>query len=91
MKPDLIESGEQIVELLERMGFVVARVNGRHRIMRHADGRATTVPVHSGQPLAPETLNGISLDVGMTRHPAPSLVFTLGRFTTAIRRRLSRR
>lgn len=51
---------------LERAGFKVARVTGSHHIMRHADGRGTTVPVHPGRDVAKGTLRGILSDIGMT-------------------------
>jgi predicted RNA binding protein YcfA (HicA-like mRNA interferase family) len=38
-------SGMRVVRALERHGFKVARVSGSHHIMRHPDGRGTTVPV----------------------------------------------
>jgi predicted RNA binding protein YcfA (HicA-like mRNA interferase family) len=44
--------GERIVRALERAGFKVARVAGSHHIMRHPDGRGTTVPVHPGRDVA---------------------------------------
>ena len=58
--------GERIVRALERDGFKVARVRGSHHIMRHADGRGTTVPVHQGRDVAKGTLRGILADVGMS-------------------------
>jgi predicted RNA binding protein YcfA (HicA-like mRNA interferase family) len=58
--------GERIVRSLERAGFKVARVRGSHHIMRHPDGRGTTVPVHQGRDVAKGTLRGILSDVGMT-------------------------
>ena len=58
--------GERIVRALERAGFKVARVTGSHQIMRHPDGRGTTVPVHQGRDVAKGTLRGICSDVGMT-------------------------
>jgi predicted RNA binding protein YcfA (HicA-like mRNA interferase family) len=51
---------------LERQGFKVARVSGSHHIMRHPDGRGTTVPVHGTRDLAKGTLRGILNDVGLT-------------------------
>ena len=44
--------GERIVRALERAGFKVARVAGSRHIMRHPDGRGTTVPVHPGRDVA---------------------------------------
>jgi predicted RNA binding protein YcfA (HicA-like mRNA interferase family) len=58
--------GERIVRALERVGFKVARVTGSHHIMRHSDGRGTTVPVHQGRDVAIGTLRGILSDVGMS-------------------------
>jgi predicted RNA binding protein YcfA (HicA-like mRNA interferase family) len=58
--------GERVVRALEIAGFKVARVAGSHHIMRHPDGRGTTVPVHPGRDVAKGTLRGILSDVGMT-------------------------
>jgi len=58
--------GERIVRALERAGFKVARVTGSHHIMRHADGRGTTVPVHQGRDVAKGTIRGILSDIGMS-------------------------
>lgn len=58
--------GGQVVRALERAGFKVARVTGSHHVMRHADGRGTTVPVHPGRDVAKGTLRGILSDIGMT-------------------------
>ena len=58
-------SGMRVVRALERHGFKVARVSGSHHIMRHPDGRGTTVPVHH-RDLAKGTLRGILHDVGLT-------------------------
>ncbi len=55
-----------MVHALERQGFKVARVNGSHHIMRHPDGRGTTVPVQGTRDLAKGTLRGILNDVGLT-------------------------
>lgn len=59
-------SGPRIVKALARHGFVVARVRGSHHILRHPDGRGTTVPVHAGRDVARGTLRGILSDVGLT-------------------------
>ncbi len=58
--------GERIVRALERAGFKVARIRGSHHIMRHPDGRGTTVPVHQGRDVAKGTFRGILSDVGMS-------------------------
>lgn len=58
--------GAKLVSALERQGFKVARVKGSHHIMRHPDGRGTTVPVHKGRDVAKGTLRGILRDVDLT-------------------------
>ena len=59
MPPLPAVSGIRIVRALERQGFKVARVSGSHHIMRHPDGRGTTVPVHGNRDVAKGTLRGI--------------------------------
>ncbi|MBK9073625.1 MAG: type II toxin-antitoxin system HicA family toxin [Flavobacteriales bacterium] len=44
-------SGKDLLRLLQKMGFVVVRINGSHHRLRHADGRVTTVPVHGNADL----------------------------------------
>jgi predicted RNA binding protein YcfA (HicA-like mRNA interferase family) len=58
--------GERIVQALENAGFKLARVSGSHHIMRHPDGRGTTVPVHRGRDVAKGTLRGILSDIKVT-------------------------
>ena len=58
--------GERVVRALERAGFKVARISGSHHILRHPDGRGTTVPVHPGRDIAKGTLRGVLDDIGMT-------------------------
>ena len=45
---------------------MVARIAGSHHVMRHPDGRGTTVPVHSGRDVAKGTLRNILADTGLT-------------------------
>jgi predicted RNA binding protein YcfA (HicA-like mRNA interferase family) len=58
--------GAQVVKALEKTGFVVARINGSHHIMRHPDGRRTTVPVHQARDIRPGTLRAILRDIGLS-------------------------
>ena len=59
-------SGIRVVRALERHGFNVARVRGSHHILRHPDGRGTTVPVHGNRDGSEGHTSGILNDVGMT-------------------------
>ncbi|WP_239310919.1 MULTISPECIES: type II toxin-antitoxin system HicA family toxin [unclassified Frankia] len=58
--------GAQVVKALEKAGFAVARIHGSHHIMKHEDGRRTTVPVHGGRDIRPGTLRSILRDTGLT-------------------------
>ena len=58
--------GDRVVRALERAGFKLARVAGSHHVMRHPDGRGTTVPVHPGGDLAKGTLRNILADADLT-------------------------
>lgn len=57
--------GREVAAALRRAGFAVIRIKGSHHFMRHSDGRATVVPVHSGETLGPGLLNKILKDVEM--------------------------
>jgi predicted RNA binding protein YcfA (HicA-like mRNA interferase family) len=66
MPPVPAVRGERVVRALERTGFKVARVTGSHYVIRHPDGRGTTVPVHAARDVAKGTLRGILADTGIT-------------------------
>ncbi|MEK6529051.1 MAG: type II toxin-antitoxin system HicA family toxin [Nitrospirota bacterium] len=40
-------TGKEIIATLKKAGFVVERQKSSHVFMKHSDGRATVVPVHS--------------------------------------------
>jgi len=54
------------VRVLEAIGFQVVRTRGSHIFLRHADGRTTTVPVHSGETVGPGLLRSILRDVELS-------------------------
>ena len=56
----------EIVARLERLGFIEVRQRGSHKQFRHADGRATTVPVHAGRDISPILLRQICRDIGVS-------------------------
>ncbi|MHB8178052.1 MAG: type II toxin-antitoxin system HicA family toxin [Vulcanimicrobiaceae bacterium] len=51
---------------LKRAGFVVDRISGSHYIMRHADGRKSSIPVHAGKTLRRGLLASILKDVRLS-------------------------
>ena len=60
-------TGKEIVSLLKKAGFMVGRQRGSHVFLKHEDGRATVVPVHSGERIGPGLLSKILRDVEMTK------------------------
>ncbi len=64
-KPPILKPKE-VVAILEKLGFGEVRQRGSHRQYRHADGRGTTVPFHSGRDISPILLRQIAKDIGMT-------------------------
>jgi len=53
--------------LLKKVGFIVERQRGSHVFLKHDDGRATVVPIHSGETIGPGLLSKILRDVEMTK------------------------
>jgi predicted RNA binding protein YcfA (HicA-like mRNA interferase family) len=58
--------GKELIRALERAGFTINRIRGSHVFLKHPDGRATTVPIHSRETLGPGLLRAILRDVEMT-------------------------
>lgn len=56
----------EVAAVLERLRFVEVRQRGSHKQYRHADGRCTTVPFHSGRDISPILLRQIIKDIGLT-------------------------
>jgi predicted RNA binding protein YcfA (HicA-like mRNA interferase family) len=56
----------QLIRALERSGFGIERVRGSHVRLKHADGRVTSVPKHSGETLGPGLLRAILREIELT-------------------------
>ena len=59
-------TGQEVVIILRRHGFLPVRQSGSHVILRHADGRRTTLPVHAGRRLGRGLLRQIMRDTDLT-------------------------
>jgi predicted RNA binding protein YcfA (HicA-like mRNA interferase family) len=57
---------QEIIRILENLGFVEVRQKGSHKQFRHEDGRGTTVPFHKSRDISPRLLRQIASDVGLT-------------------------
>jgi len=60
-------TGKELISALKRLGFQEIRIRGSHHYMRHADGRATVVPVHAGDSIGPGLLSRILRDAEITK------------------------
>ena len=60
-------TGREVLATLRKAGFEVARIRGSHHFLRHADGRATVVPVHAGETIGPGLLVAILRDCEIDR------------------------
>lgn len=57
---------QEVVRILENLGFVEVRQKGSHKQFLHEDGRGTTVPFHKGRDISPRLLGQIANDINLT-------------------------
>ncbi len=57
---------EQLVKIVEKLGFVKIRQKGSHIVYRHPDGRWITIPMHKGRDISVGLLRKIIKDLGIT-------------------------
>jgi predicted RNA binding protein YcfA (HicA-like mRNA interferase family) len=67
-------TGKTIITALKRAGFIAERTRGSHVFLQHLDGRATVVPMHSGETIGPGLLSKILRDVEMTKDDLQKLL-----------------
>lgn len=60
-------TGNELIKVLEKVGFVVSRIRGSHHVLKHPEGKTTVVPVHSGEIIGPGLLRKIIRDCGLER------------------------
>jgi predicted RNA binding protein YcfA (HicA-like mRNA interferase family) len=59
-------TGEQVIDALTKIDFKVIRQKGSHVRMKHEDGRAITIPKHSGKIVGKGLLRKILRDAELT-------------------------
>ncbi|MCY3883623.1 MAG: type II toxin-antitoxin system HicA family toxin [Gammaproteobacteria bacterium] len=62
----LVLKPRELIAVPIALGFAKVRQSGSHKQFRHADGRATTVPVHRGRDVSPILLQCTARDIGPT-------------------------
>ena len=60
-------TGRAVIDVLKKKGFGVKRQKGSHVFLTHPDGRATVVPIHSGETIGPGLFAKILRDTELTR------------------------
>jgi predicted RNA binding protein YcfA (HicA-like mRNA interferase family) len=60
-------TGNELIAVLKKAGFVVERQRSSHVFLKHPDGRATVIPVHAGENIGPGLLARILRDTDTTR------------------------
>jgi predicted RNA binding protein YcfA (HicA-like mRNA interferase family) len=65
--PSQREPPAEVVRALGKAAFEVVRIKGSHHFLQHPDGRATVVPVHSGETIGPGLMSKILRDTELSR------------------------
>ena len=60
-------TGPDMARILARLGFAKVRQKGSHAYFLHPDGRATVVPMHSGEMIGRGLLRSILREIGVER------------------------
>ncbi len=59
-------TARQVIAVLEKAGFSLARQSGSHMIYKSAAGKRTTVPFHASKILHPKILKSILRDADLS-------------------------
>lgn len=59
-------TASQVIKVLERAGFSLARQSGSHMIFKNSTGLRATVPFHVGKILHPKVLKSIMHEADLT-------------------------
>lgn len=60
-------TAKEVVAVLEKLGFFLARQSGSHKIYKNTEGKRATVPFHSGKILHPKVLKNVMKDAGINK------------------------
>jgi predicted RNA binding protein YcfA (HicA-like mRNA interferase family) len=64
----------EIISVLEKAGFSLARQSGSHMIYKNAAGKRVTVPYHAAKILHPKLLKSIPRDAGLSPEKVAELL-----------------
>jgi len=67
-------TAKEIIAVLIRVGFVLSRQSGSHRIYKNKDGKRVTVPFHANKILHPKVLKSILRDADLNEEKLRKLL-----------------
>jgi len=67
-------TADEIIRVLEKVGFTLARQSGSHKIYKSSTGKRVTVPYHKGKVLHPKMLASILKDANLSREEFKNLL-----------------
>ncbi len=68
-------TANDLIKILEKIGFTMIRQKGSHIFLKNSDGRTTTVPNHPGEKVDRSLLNKIlKKDIGISREEFEKLL-----------------
>jgi predicted RNA binding protein YcfA (HicA-like mRNA interferase family) len=67
-------TAREIISVLEKCGFVLARQSGSHMIFKDAAGKRATVPYHASKILHPKIVKSIMRDANLTAEDLEKLL-----------------
>ena len=67
-------TARQIISVLEKAGFSLARQSGSHMIFKNEKGKRATVPFHSAKTLHPKILKSILRDAELSAEDLEKLL-----------------
>lgn len=59
-------TAKEIIRVIEKVGFVLARQSGGHMIFKNGTGRRVTIPYHAAKVLHPKLIQSILRDADLT-------------------------
>ncbi len=59
--------GKQLLKILQNIGYILDHIQGSHHILRRADGKKITIPIHGNKEIPKGTLLGILTDLDISK------------------------
>ncbi len=67
-------TAKEIISILEKKGFSLARQSGSHKIYKNKQGKRVTIPFHGNKILHPKVLKSILTDADISPEELAELI-----------------